>query len=519
VGVRTGAEYLEGLKDDRRVLYNGDFVRDVTETPGFRNTARAIAQFYDFQNLPELRDLMTYETEDGDRAGMAFIEPRSKEDLRRRAAAYAAWAEVTCGFMGRSPDYMNAAMMAVGAVGHRWGESDPKWGEHAKNVYLDARRRDLALTHTFVQPFTNRFKPPTEQEATLRVVRETADGPVVRGAKGIATLAPWCDENMQILSPPLMDESHADFAIAFNHPVDMPGLTWVCRDVLDPERPLFDAPLSSRGLDEMDCMAVYDDVLIPWEQVYLYKDIQIANTQIGFLRFEQSLAHHVLIRAVAKTRFMLGLAHLLAESSQVSQFFNVQERLGDFTLWLLNLESLAIAAIEDAEQDPDTGFWYANKNVVRTSLRLFPEYNRLMVNHLVSMGGSGYVSTPQEATLEKFADLLEPYYMGASGSAKEKVQLFRMAWDLAGSGWGSRNELYERFFFGDQQRMIVNTYLGMDKTVPVEHARRILFGEATERQPFPIPERYGGAPLPPYTGQASPTGMMAPPPPAKTAAS
>ncbi len=510
VAVRTGAEYLAGLRDNRKIIYNGEYVDDVTTAPGFRNTAHAIAQFYDFQNLPELRDIMTYETEDGERAGMAFIEPRTKEDLRRRAAAYAAWAEVSCGFMGRSPDYMNAAMMAVGAAGHHWGAKDAKWGQHARDLYLDARHRDLALTHTFVQPFTDRGKPPTEQEATLRVVRETEDGIILKGAKGIATLAPWCDANMSILTPPLSDpEAHAPFAIAFNHDVATENVHWVCRDVLDPERSLYDAPLSSRGLDEMDCMAIFDEALIPWENVYLYKDIEIANTQHRGLRFEQSLAHHVLIRAVAKTRFMLGLAHLLAESSQVGQFFNVQERLGDFTVWLMNLESLAIAAVEDAEQDPENGLWYANKNVLRTSLRLFPDYNRLMVSHLVSMGASGYVQTPQEKTLEKFSDLLEPYYVGASGSAKEKVQLFRMAWDLAGSGWGSRNELYERFFFGDQQRMIVNTYLGMDKSVPVEHARRILYGEYTERNPFPIPERYGGAPLPEYTGTAQPVGLFA----------
>src|SRR5690606_5341940 len=130
--VRTGDEYLAGLKDNRRILYNGDYVGDVTTTPGFRHTAMAIAQYYDFQNLPEMIDTMTYVTEEGERVGMSYIEPRSKDDLRRRAAAFAAWAEVTCGFMGRAPDYMNAAMMAVGVAGHHWGKNDPKWADHAR---------------------------------------------------------------------------------------------------------------------------------------------------------------------------------------------------------------------------------------------------------------------------------------------------------------------------------------------------------------------------------------------------
>src|SRR5690606_10513704 len=211
------------------------------------------------------------------------------------------------------PDYMNAAMMAVGSASHHWGQRDPKWAQHARNVYLDARRRDLALTHTFTQPFTDRAKPAVEQEATLRIVRETEDGVVLKGAKGIGTLAPWCDASMSIGSPPLSDpEEHAPFAIAFNHDVATENVYWVCRDVLDPERSLYDAPLSSRGLDEMDCLVVFDEALIPWENVYLHRDVELASTQFRGLRFDQSLGHHVLVRAVAKTRFMLGLAHLLA---------------------------------------------------------------------------------------------------------------------------------------------------------------------------------------------------------------
>jgi 4-hydroxyphenylacetate 3-monooxygenase len=500
MGVRTGDEYLAGLNDNRRIIYNGEIIKDVTKTPGFRHTAMAIAQYYDFQHLPEVRDIMTYETEDGERVGVSFIEPRSKEDLRRRAAAYAAWAEVTCGFMGRAPDYMNCAMMAVGAASHHWGKRDQKWADNARNIYLDSRDRDLCLTHTFAQPHTDRFKPATEQEATLRVVRETEDGPIVRGAKAVGTLAPWCDTNMSIMSPPLK-EGDENFAISFNHPVDWPGVYWVCRDVLDPERSLFDAPLSSRGLDEMDCTIIFDDALIPWEWLYLYKDVEIANGQGPGIKFQDSLAHHVLMRGIAKMRFMLGVAHLVAESSQINQFFNVQERLGEMSVWLMNLESLAVAAVEGAEQNPENGLWYCHLNTLRTSLRLLPEYNRMTINHLISMGGSGFVSTPQEATLEKFGELLEPFYRGNSPTAREKIATYRLAWDLAGSGWGSRNELYERFFFGEHQRSIVQTYLQYDKSNSIEQARRMLLGEASREQPFPLPTRFGGPELPPYEGE------------------
>jgi 4-hydroxyphenylacetate 3-monooxygenase len=263
--------------------------------------------------------------------------------------------------------------------------------------------------------------------------------------------------------------------------------------VYDQERSSFDAPLSSRGLDEMDCVAVYDEAMIPWENVFIYRDIEIFNTQRQLARSEGYLAHHVLIRAIAKTRFMLGLAHLLAESSQVNQFINVQERLGKFTLYLTNLEALAIAAVEGAEPDLDTGIWYCNPKALTSAVRLFQEWNREMVSHLVSIGASGFVSTPDEQTLERYSDLIEKHYRGANSSARDKVALFRLAWDLAGSGWGGRNELYERFFFGDFQRMIITLYQGTDMSDAVDDVRRMLV-PPTDDQRFTIPERFGGPP-------------------------
>lgn len=75
MGLRTGAEYLAALRDGRQIIYDGQPLDDVTTTPGFRHTARAVAQYYDFQHLPEVRDLVTYETPDGDRVHLSFISP------------------------------------------------------------------------------------------------------------------------------------------------------------------------------------------------------------------------------------------------------------------------------------------------------------------------------------------------------------------------------------------------------------------------------------------------------------
>jgi 4-hydroxyphenylacetate 3-monooxygenase len=493
MGLRTGAEYLAGLRDKRQIVYQGRAVEDVTAEPGFRSTARAIAEFYDFQCLPELRDVMSYEVEDGEpgeRAGMAFIEPRSKEDLRRRAAAYATWAEVTAGFIGRSPDYMNAIMMAVGAAKGELGVRDKAFGERAYNVYLDARRRDLCMTHTFVTPFTDRFKRIPEQKSTLRVVKETSDGVYVSGARAVATLAPFSDANLSIEAmSPKLEAGEEHFAIAFTVPVAAPGLRWICRDAHDQERSHFDAPLASK-VDEMDCLAVFEECFLPWENVFIHKDVDTYTRQREIFRFVPAAAHQVLIKNVAKTRFMLGLGHLLAESTQTSKFMNVQERLGDFVLYLQNLESLAIAAVEGAIQDPKNGLWYANPKAITAGLRLFPDYYQKMVLHLMQIGGSGYINAPDERTLDALGEGIEEYFRGADTKAHDKVALFRMAWDLIGSTWGGRQHLYERFFFGDLQQAKARTYLAVDKSEAVEMVKRLLQPPAAPDRPFPLPAKY-----------------------------
>jgi len=118
--------------------------------------------------------------------------------------------------------------------------------------------------------------------------------------------------------------------------------------------------------------------------------------------------------------------------------------------------------------------YYANNGAVNAALRLYPEVYPRIIDHLYQLGGGGYVSIPQEATLE-VADLaIDKYYKGATAEAKDKVALFRLAWDLVGSGWGGRQELYERFFFGDTQRMKSLNYQFYDKDEATKIVARLL---------------------------------------------
>ena len=126
---RTGRQYLAGLREqEREVWLEGERVKDPTRHPGLQGGARAIASLYDMQCDPKLHDEMTYASPTtGDRVGLSFIVPRTREDLEKRRAMMLNWARTTCGMMGRSPDFMNVTYAAwAGAADYFAG------GEHGR---------------------------------------------------------------------------------------------------------------------------------------------------------------------------------------------------------------------------------------------------------------------------------------------------------------------------------------------------------------------------------------------------
>ncbi len=475
MALRTGAQYLDGLRDGREIWHVGERVADVTTEPGFANTARTVAAYYDFQHDPAVRDLVTYEDDDGERCHLSFIAPRSKDDLRRRGAAYAAWAEHSGGQLGRSPDYMNAAVMAVAAAREHWGQNDPVLGDHAVAMYERCRREDLCLTHTFVTPQIDRKTPLGEQEPYLNagIVRRSENGVVVRGARVVGTLAPFSDANVSFGLPILSGENDEDYALGFWSPVDYPGLRWVCRDSYDPDRSLSDYPISGR-FEEIDTVAIFDDCEIPWEWVYDYRDWRVHNFALPAMHFTEALGHHVIVKNVAKTRFLYGVAHLIADSAQTNSFVNVQIRLGDILTMLQTMESIAVAAVEAAQPDPKTGVWYANESAIQAGLRMFPEFYVRIVDHIKQIGGSNFMAAPSTATLEALGPAVERYFRGAGEDGDGKVPLFRLAWDVVGTSFAGRQELYERFFFGDAQLVRAQNYLRHDKSEAIAAVQRLL---------------------------------------------
>lgn len=485
MSIRTGDQYLDSLKDSREIIYEGKAV-DVTTHPDFVGASQAVAQYYDFQNLPAVREVMTYQTEDGQTAATSFLEARSKADLWRRSAAYAAWAEVTCGFMSRSPDYMNTAMASLASVSARLAAVDPKIAVTSRRLYEAARAGDTCLTHTFADPFKMPVPEAGDPDTLLKVVRETSDGIYVSGKRGIATLAPFSNANMNLGAIRAPRWGGGSGACSFIVPVGAKGTRWICRDAMTTGRPHYSSPLTDRA-DEFDCVAVFDECFIPFDDLYVYltgPDAQAAG--IFAEKSLTSLRHHTIVRFIEKTKFFIGLGHLLAESSRINRFVNITERLGEMVNILRTMESFAIAAVEGAERDPDTGVYMPQLNATKAATRWCGVYYQRMIAIILELGASRYISTPQEATFDALGEAIEKHFRGATLNGKDNVALHKLAWDVAGTEFATRQCLYEKFHFGDWSQGLVHEYAAYNKEQAIGMVRRLLSHPAQGRERFPV---------------------------------
>ncbi len=315
---RTGAQFLQGLRERPRELWiDGARVADPVEHPAFRNVVRSVAALYDMQHDPRIRGEMTYVSPStGDPVGLSFLMPRTHDDLVRVRGMMKRWADYSGGFMGRTPDYLNRALVGYASASAYCGENDPRFGDHIRRYYEYVREHDLCLTHTLIHPQANRSVGPSQQAdpfLAARIAEETPRGVVLRGARMLATL-PTADEIMVFPSTLLKaGPDDAPYAYAVALPTETPGLRFLCRESFDYGKSPFDHPLAAR-FEEMDAVVIFDDVLVPWERVFLLWDVDKCNRAFAATGAVAQMAHQVVTKNVAKTEFVLGVASLIVDA-------------------------------------------------------------------------------------------------------------------------------------------------------------------------------------------------------------
>ena len=454
MAARTGAEYIKGLQEQEcEVWLRGERVKDVTRHPGLANGVHAIAALYDLQHDPKLRDEMTFVSPtSGERLGLSFIIPRTREELARRGVMMLRWARTTCGMMGRSPDFMNVTFAAWAASARYFARGRPEFGENIRRYYEYISERDLTLTHSLINLQRSRTASGVfnlEEGTALQVIRETDAGIVVRGARILATLGPLSDE-IAVYSPRVArhTETHSPFALNFAIPCATPGLKFLCRESFDLGRSHFEHPLGSR-FEEMDCVVFFNDVLVPWERVFLLGDVDLLNATATSTHSMTHTAHQGAAKNIAKCEFVLGLALLMTKTIGNAHLPHSEERLAELMLYTELMKACMRASEADAELD-EWGVMCPAALPAESTRNLFMTAYPRMVEILQLLGSSSFMITPTEADFRgPLAPEIEQYLATDTATARDRVKLFRLAWDVAGSAFGSRQVLYERFFASD----------------------------------------------------------------------
>jgi len=484
MAARTGKQFLEGLRDGREIWLNGERITDVTTHPQFKGGAESMARLFDLQH--QYPDIMLYDSPDtGEKVGITHMIPRSKEDIKRIRKAMKIWAEASAGLMGRSPDYMNVTFACFAGHADVWARRGNEQGAQNLIEYQKyVRDHDMIMTHSIINPQVDRSVAEAEQgggEVSLHKVGETDDAIIVRGARMLATLAPYADE-LAVYPGSDIRLQDKKYAICFSIPMNTPGLKFICRDSFSKERSEFDYPLSSR-FDEMDAVVVFDDVHVPKKRVFMDGDTVGYSEVIGAGYWRNYIIFQAMNRALTKLEFAFGLGHKIADMTGVNAFDHVQEKLGEIWNMMEMTRSGVVAAEEGAFEVEGKGVWAPDDKPMLALRGLMPKWIPRATELLKLIGGGGFMLTPSQADLVgPLAQDIEKYYQARNADAENRIRLFRLGWDFIGSELAGRCDLYERFYLSDSFRMTALNYKIADKTHPEKLVNQFLQDTAKSNQ-------------------------------------
>lgn len=458
----TGAEYLDSLRDSREIYIHGTRVKDVTTHPAFRNSARMVARWYD--KLHEKKDEICVATDTGS-GGFThpfFLGSKTTEDLVKSRDAIAELQKVGFGWMGRSPDYKASFLGTLGANSGFYGD----YAANAKNWYNKTQERLDYWNHAIVNPPIDRDKAiEAVRDVFIHVEKETDAGVIVSGAKVVATGSALTHFNfIAHYGIPIKDKA---FALIFTAPMDAQGVKLISRTSYEMNAAVvgspFDYPLSSR-LDENDSILVFDKVLVPWENIFIYGDVEKINMFFPASGFIPRFTLHGVTRLAVKLHFISGLFSKAVEATGSKDFRGVQVAVGEVIAWANLFQGLCDGMVHSPIPWEGTDGYNLPNLQTGLAYRVFAPMAYGRIKELIERHvASGLIYLPASALdfeSEAVRPYLERFVRGSNGyAAIDRVKLLKLLWDAVGSEFGGRHELYETNYAGNHENIRIETLL------------------------------------------------------------
>ncbi|MGE0527037.1 MAG: 4-hydroxyphenylacetate 3-hydroxylase N-terminal domain-containing protein [Bdellovibrionales bacterium] len=431
--VKTASEYLEGLKSTPlRIWYKGERTPPL-QVEKLRRQAVVVADY--FQHHHERPDVNIVSSQ-ADKHSVTLLIARNRDDLRRKSECFYSLAKNYLGIVGRPPDYINAVFST-------WAGCSSLFGDYAVNVAN--YHREMAANDYFVTHSTSELKggPKTG----IRVVAERDDGVVLSGARAMATSAAVSDE--MFIAPTRINDEELDKAIVCAIPTHTQGLNLICRQNFDSGSDL------SAYFDESDALVVLDKVFVPWERVFIYRDLNLYKSIVKTTGTVLAASLQTNTRAIAKLESLIELMLAWKEIYPKYHSTGFGQTAGAALRDLQILKALQFQAIENSKMV--NGCMQADGEAIEAAKFYFMEsYPKIIAGLRADMGPElFYLFDPEDIDRGLAEELCAQWGIDHDAfEARQKVS--KVLFDLLIATFGVRHELYEQFYAGNPKNGISN---------------------------------------------------------------
>ena len=470
--IRTGAQYKDSIRDGRRVFVNGERVQDVTTHPQFKPLVDIRARIFDMAHEAAFAPVMT--TRQGDEINaIGNALPYSQEDWWAKRRATDTVLEEVGGVVTRVGDETVGEMWSLYDGADVLNEVDPQF---ARNIEFHIQRvlqEDPFHVSANTDPKGDRSKPPQDQDPDmlLHVVKETDAGIIVRGAK-YETAAAYA--NQAFTKPTIANWGNAalsDYAVGFICDLSSPGLTFICRTGFTGRAPAEDYPLSNR-FDEVDTLVIFDNVLIPWENVLFYRHTRAATYIRSCLHRYSAFAF--VQRNLKVADMLIGASLYNARQTGLDKQQAVQEKLAELVLYRESINAHLTASITLAERSP-AGLMMPNQSLLMAGRVTACSQLYEAINIARDLGGGQLCVTPDYAafTDPETKPWLDKYYtLNDEWQAEDRRKLLAFARDLVSSDYAGHRLAFQMFAQSPRFNQLQAVYRNFDWEGPLDFVRK-----------------------------------------------
>ena len=470
--IRTGAEYRDSLRDSREIFINGERVKDVTTHPSFKPLVDIRARIYDMQHDAATREVMTVEGEGGEINAIGNALPHTQDDWWAKRRATDTVMEEAGGVVTRVGDETVGEMWSLYDGQDVLNEVDPQFARNIETHIFKVLHTDPFHVSANTDPKGDRSKKPQDQDPDmlLHVVKETDAGIVVRGAK-YETAAAYA--NQAFTKPTIANwgnEALSDYAVGFICDLGSPNMKFICRTGFAGRAPAEDYPLSNR-FDEVDTLVIFDNVLIPWENVLFYRHTKAAM----FIRatLHRYSAFAFVQRNLKMADMMIGAALFNVRQTGLDKQQAVQEKLARLAVYREGINAHLTAAIALAEKSP-AGLMMPNQSLLYTGRVLACSQMHEMMHIARELCGGQICVTPDKAAFDapETRPWMEKFYtVNEDWVADDRRKLLAFARDLLNSDFAGHRLTFQLFAQSPPFAHLAAVYRNFDWDGPLDFVK------------------------------------------------